>query len=163
MQLFFVLLAVVSGIGVWLTHGGQAVGQAALEAGWLLVGVAPIIVAALFIGGYVQALMPTELITRWLGESSGLRGYSVAAAAGIVTPGGPFAAFPLVLALRQGGASLDVCIVYVTAWATLGLNRIVVWEIPFLGTDFVILRLLASLPLPFVAGWTARAVARRER
>jgi hypothetical protein len=37
----------------------------------------------------------------------------------------------------------------------------VVWELPFLGHDFVALRVLASLPLPLAAGLLARAIARR--
>ena len=51
-------------------------------------------------------------------------------------------------------------ITYLTAWSVLGLHRLVIWELPLLGTDFVITRFLASLPLPLVAGLFARAVIR---
>jgi len=163
MTLFFVLLAALAGAALWIDAGGGAVLEAALAAGRLLLGIAPILIAALLIAGYVQALLPREQIVRWLGESSGPRGYLLATAAGALTPGGPFAAFPLLLTLWQGGAAFEVCVVYVTAWATLGLNRIIVWELPFLGPEFVTLRVLASLPLPLVAGLLARAIARRLR
>jgi uncharacterized membrane protein YraQ (UPF0718 family) len=163
MTLFFVVLAALAGAALWIDAGGGAVLEAALAAGRLLLGIAPILIAALLIAGYVQALLPREQIVRWLGESSGPRGYLLASAAGALTPGGPFAAFPLLLTLWQGGAAFEVCVVYVTAWATLGLNRIIVWELPFLGPEFVALRVLASLPLPLVAGLLARAIARRLR
>jgi hypothetical protein len=38
----------------------------------------------------------------------------------------------------------------------------VIWELPFLGHDFVLLRVLVSLPLPVVAGLLARALLRRQ-
>ena len=96
-----------------------------------------------------------------LGPGSGLRGYGLAALGGIVTPAGPFAVFPILVGLRAAGAGFAVCVVYLTAWATMGLQRMIVWELPFLGFDFVGLRVLASLPIPILAGVLAHAVARR--
>jgi len=161
--LFFIALAAVSAGGVWLQDGGTQVVASIREATTLLLEIAPVIGAALFIGGYVQALLPRDLVARWLGENSGPVGYLLATIAGILTPAGPFGAFPLVLALRRAGAPFDVCVVYLSAWATLGVNRIVIWELPFLGHDFVMLRVLASLPLPIVAGLFARAMPLQPR
>lgn len=162
MTLFFIALAAVSAGALWL-HDGPAELLAALRhAGRLLLGIAPVIAIALFIGGYVQALLPRDMVARWLGGGSGTLRYLLAIAAGVVTPAGPFGAFPLVVALRRAGAPFDVCVVYLSAWATLGLHRIVIWELPFLGPDFVLLRVLASLPVPFAAGLLARLwLARR--
>jgi uncharacterized membrane protein YraQ (UPF0718 family) len=111
----------------------------------------------------VRALLPHERVARWLGPESGWQGYALAMLGGVVTPAGPFAVFPILLGLRQAGAGFAVCVVYVTAWATLGAQRIVVWELAFLGFDFVGLRVLASLPLPVVAGLLAAAAAGRAR
>lgn len=156
--LFFAALAATSAAGVWALHGGGALLATLAGAGGLLLRIAPLILAALFIGGYVQALLPRDLVARWLGENSGAAGYLLAMAAGVLTPAGPFGAFPLVLALRRAGAPFDVCVVYLTAWATLGIHRVVIWELPFLGLDFVALRTAVSLPLPVVAGLLVRAL-----
>lgn len=156
MTLFFVVLAAVSAAGVLATGGRAELADALLSSGGLLLGILPVIVAALFVGGYIQALLPHDLVRRWLGGNSGIRGYVVAMAAGVLTPAGPFGAFPLVLALRKGGAAFDVCTVYITAWATLGIHRVVIWELPFLGPDFVALRIAASVGLPPAAGLLAR-------
>lgn len=156
---FFAALALASAAGVWALHGGEALLGTLAGAGGLLLRIAPLIIAALFIGGYVQALLPRDLVARWLGENSGAGGYLLAMVAGMLTPAGPYGAFPLVLALRRGGAPYDVCVVYLTAWATLGIHRVVIWELPFLGADFVALRAAVSLPLPIAAGLLARAVA----
>jgi len=161
MTLFFVLLAAASALGLWLQQGAAGLGDALAHAALLLLGLAPVIALALLIGGYVEALLPRALIARWMGENSGPAGYALAIAGGVLTPAGPFGAFPLVLALRRAGATFDICVVYLSAWATLGLHRIIIWELPFLGQDFVTLRVLASLPVPLAAGLLARALTVR--
>lgn len=158
---FFIILAAASAAGLVLRDGRAELLDALIDASTLLVYIAPVIGAALLLGGYVHALLPHERVARWLGPGSGARGYGIALIGGIVTPAGPFAVFPILVALRQAGASFPVCVVYVTAWATLGIQRLVIWELPFLGFDFVALRLAASLPLPILAGLLATAVARR--
>lgn len=161
LTLFFMALAAISATALWWRHGAGAAFAAVADAGMLLLAITPIIAAALLIGGYVQAVLPRELVARWLGADSGAAGYLLAVVAGAITPAGPFAAFPLVLALRRSGAPFDICVVYLSAWATLGIQRIVIWELPFLGHEFVVLRVLASLPIPFAAGLIARALQGR--
>ncbi len=158
MTLFFIVLAAISAMGVWLQDGAPEMLAALRGAGMLLLGIMPVIVAAMFIGGYVQVLLPRDFVARRLGDNSGAFGYLIAMVAGAITPAGPFGAFPIVLALRRAGAPFDLCVVYLSAWAMLGINRIVIWELPFLGHDFVALRVLSSLPLPIVAGLMARAL-----
>ncbi|RFA27301.1 hypothetical protein CAI21_14765 [Alkalilimnicola ehrlichii] len=160
---FFTLIALASGAGVWWVHGPSTF-QATLNEGLILLAlILPVIAAAMLIGSYVQRLIPQAIIERWLGSRSGLRGYLVATLAGVVTPGGPFAAFPLVVALYRAGAAFEICIVYLTAWALLGIHRILIWEIPLLGFDFVAVRVIVSLPLPLVAGLLARRIVRGPR
>ncbi|MDZ7749177.1 MAG: permease [Halofilum sp. (in: g-proteobacteria)] len=158
---FFVILALGSASALAWRDGGAELVDALATAATLLLSIAPVIGAALLLGGYVNALLPHDRVARWLGPDSGLRGYGLALLGGVVTPAGPFAVFPILVGLRAAGAGFAVCVVYVTAWATLGLQRMIVWELPFLGFDFVALRIVASLPLPIVAGVLAAAVARR--
>jgi len=159
--LFFVVLAVAAAAGLAWRDGPGAVLEAVTEAGRLLLYIAPVIGVALLLGGYVQALLPHDRAARWLGPDSGMRGYAIAVLGGIVTPAGPFAVFPILVALRQAGATFAVCVTYITAWATLGVQRVVIWELPFLGIDFVVLRIAASLPLPILAGLLATAVVKQ--
>jgi uncharacterized membrane protein YraQ (UPF0718 family) len=78
-------------------------------------------------------------------------------------PGGPFAAFPVVLVLRQSGAAAGTCVAFLTAWSVLGMHRMIIWEIPWLGWRFAILRWLISLPLPWLAAWAMHHLDRRIR
>lgn len=159
----FAVLALGAGGAVVGLHGWEAALEAVVRAGELIAWVAPIVLGAVLISGYFQALVPREHLERWLGEGSGLRGLGLATVAGALTPGGPFAAFPLVAGLLRAGAGFPVAVTYLTAWATLGLNRVLVWEVPFFGIDFVAVRLLVSLPLPFVAGGVAVILLRYVR
>lgn len=159
--LLFIALALVSGAALWWLKGEEAFNFAARSGVTLVVLIAPIILIAMVISCYVRQLLPTAVVERWLGSESGLRGLAVAILGGIVTPGGPFAAFPLVVGFYRSGASFEICVAYLTSWTVLGLNRVLIWELPFLGFDFVLLRLLVSLPLPVIAWMLAKTLVRR--
>ena len=72
-----------------------------------------------------------------------------------MTPGGPAAAFSLLAVLGGAGADRGALIAYITSWAMLGLQRVLVWDVPFMGAEFSLTRLLICLPLPIVAGLIA--------
>lgn len=158
--LVFAALATAAGVAVWEELGLAAVRDVTLDTGWMFLFILPVVVMGFLIAELVRVLIPEERVTRLLGRESGLRGLSIATIAGLLTPGGPFASFPLVLALYRSGADIGTTVAYITAWAVLGINRVIVWEIPLLGWHFVALRILVSLPTPFVAGWVARALLR---
>lgn len=131
------------------------------SSGLLLLEIAPILMGAMLVGGYFQALVPREAVNRLLGGESGWRGLALASAAGAVTPGGPFASFPLAAALYRGGADIGTTVAFITSWSVLNLLRLVVWDIPLIGLEVSLVRLAASLPLPLLAGFLARLIARR--
>ena len=83
---------------------------------------------------------------------------ALATGVGAVTPGGPMTSFPLVTALHEAGTGRGTLIAYLTSWSTLGLQRIVSWEVPLMGVEFAALRFLTSLPLPFIAGYISRCL-----
>lgn len=152
----FAILAAVSGLLCFWFGGAGAVADALGHAGGLLVFVLPQLAAGLLIGGLVQQFVDREKVSRLLGSRSGFQGLMLATVAGLVTPGGPFTSFPLVYALWIAGADIGALVAYVAAWALIGLNRLIIWELPFIGADFTALRFLVSLPLPLIAGLIAR-------
>ncbi|MEQ1612367.1 MAG: permease [Hyphomicrobiaceae bacterium] len=159
-MIFFIVLALVSMVLVYLLKGGPALTAALGHAWWLMVGVVPLIALGMMLGGFARELADPKKIAPILGAQSGWLGLILATTLGAVTPGGPFAAFPIVYALFLAGADVGAVIAFLTAWSVIGVHRIVVWELPLLGPEFVIVRVLTSLPLPVLAGAAARLLAR---
>jgi uncharacterized membrane protein YraQ (UPF0718 family) len=155
---FGVAAALAGGICLWL-RGGEAFMRAVVMAGTILAEVTPQIVGGVLIAGFVQVLIPKEAISRWLGAESGMRGLLVAEVAGALTPGGPFGSFALVYALGKVGADIGVLICYLTSWTTLSVLRLLIWEIPFLGLEFSLVRFVICMPMGIVAGLIARRLA----
>lgn len=153
---FFVALAAASAAILTWFKGVDALMRALEKAGGLLLMVAPMILIGLFLGGLIKEISDPKRIAPVLGAKSGWKGLILATALGAATPGGPFAAFPIVYALSLAGADVGAVVTYLTAWSVLGLHRVIIWELPLLGSDFVITRFLASLPLPLLAGVFAR-------
>ena len=157
----FALTALLGGcLTAWL-RDMTAVEHALLSAWGFILQAGPQICGGLLVAGLVQVLMPKEAVSRWLGNESGMKGLYIAEVAGALTPGGPFGSFALVYTLGKVGADIGVLVTYLTAWVTLGVTRLIVWEIPFLGVHFAILRYAISLPMGIIAGLLARRLAKR--
>ena len=116
-------------------------------------------------------LLPGELVVKWIGKKAGLKGILIACLAGALTPGVPIISFPLLSALYRLGASISSLVAYLTAWELLGVQRILIWDIPLMGVKFTVLRIAVSFFLPVLAGMIAhhvayffnRTVARRDQ
>lgn len=159
-DIVFLGLACAGGLACWYQGGWPFVIAGLAEAVGLLLMVMPQLVAGLLMGGLIARLVSRDKVASLLGRQSGIRGLLLASAAGAVTPGGPFTSFPIVHALWVAGADAGALIAYLTAWALIGLNRLIVWELPFMGVEFTLVRVLVSLPLPILAGLIARMLVR---
>lgn len=156
--LFLTLIGVYK---VYSTGGIDAVWHIFAEDVVLFASVVLKVLAGCLIAGFLFLLMPREVITRWIGVESGLKGLFIALFVGILFPSGPFNIFPLAVALRLSGAGIAPIITFITAWALIGLNRAIVWEMPFLTTAFVFERMVWSLPMPIFAGLIAQFLEKR--
>ncbi len=129
------------------------------ESAKLLVQVGPVLLPAFVLAGMMSVLVSTDSVAQWLGRDAGIRGLLVGTAAGALTPGGPFIAFPLLAVLLKGGASVGAVTAYLSAWALLGMHRVVAFEIPILGWRFALVRCVASLVAPVLIGFVAQVLS----
>ncbi len=125
----------------------------------LLADLLPRVAGAQILAGFVWVLLPRDRMSTFMTSNRGKRGLVLAAAAGAITPGGPASAFPFLAILAGSGADRGILVTYITSWALLGAQRIIVWDIPLMGIEFSIFRLLLSIPLPIIAGLLARRLA----
>lgn len=152
----FIAFAIGLGALCYAISGASALREATVATASLFLTVVPQLAVGLVIGGLIKQLISKDKITAILGANSGMRGLFIATAAGSLTPGGPFVTFPIVLALWTAGAEAGALVAYITAWALLGVAKLVVWEIPLMGSEFAWIRFLVSMPLPIIAGVLAR-------
>jgi Predicted permease len=152
----FLAFAVVAGAACWLMLGEAAFFDALRTDIDLILRMMPRVAIALTVAGFLWVTLPRDRVTALIGTESGLRGLLVATLAGIVTPGGPSSAFALLAVLGGAGADRGAMVAYIVSWAILGIQRILVWDVPFMGADFSLVRFLVCLPLPFITGMIAR-------
>lgn len=129
----------------------------------LFVEILPALLAGFLLGGMVQVLVPKEWVAAWLGENSGLRGLLVATVAGAFTPGGPFVQFPLVTSLWKAGTGIGPITAYLVSWTLLGVNKVLVWEAPFLGWRYVLAKTAACVAAPLVLGYVVAWAYRQSQ
>ena len=121
-------------------------------------GILPRVLAGCLLGALIAEILPHEKVSRSLGPKSGLKGLLIGTAFGAILPGGPFTAYPVASALLTVGADFGATISMVVSWTLIGYGRAVAWELPIMGTDFTLWRIVISLPLPVLAGALGRFV-----
>jgi uncharacterized membrane protein YraQ (UPF0718 family) len=152
------VLVAVSATLVWRRDGLAGVLDILGHDVLLFGGIMPRVLAGCLLGAFIAEILPHERVSRSLGPASGLMGLLIGAAFGAILPGGPFTAYPVASALLAVGADFGATIAMVVSWTLIGYGRAVAWELPIMGTDFTLWRILISLPLPVLAGALGRFV-----
>ena len=152
----FVIFAIVSATACYTVVGVEAFDEAVDSDIAMVLRTIPRIIAAMLVAGMIWVMLPRDRLTAMIGGESGIKGLVIAAAAGVVTPGGPSAAFSLLAVLGAAGADRGAMVAYIASWSMLGFQRIIVWDVPMMGAEFSLTRFLVSLPLPILAGLIAR-------
>ncbi|MDH4127649.1 MAG: permease [Spirochaetota bacterium] len=120
----------------------------------LLIEILPLLIFAFIVAGMIQVLIPKELISRWLGVESGIKGILIGSLAGALTPGGPFITLPIAVGLVHSGAGVGTIVAYMTGWSLWAVIRLPM-EIGILGWRLTFIRLISTLVFPPIAGWIA--------
>lgn len=142
---------------VWASRGFSALASSR-KAAVRFVAILPRMIAAILTAGFVGELIPSGLVAEQIGPGSGIAGVLIATVTGGFIPGGPIISFPLVVVLYDSGAGLTQLVALLTAWSVFAFHRIAIYEAPLMGWRFTALRLVSSLPLPFVAAAIAAAI-----
>jgi uncharacterized membrane protein YraQ (UPF0718 family) len=141
-------LVAVSAALVWRRDGIHGVTEILTHDLSLFGGILPRVLAGCLLGAFIAEVLPHEKVSRSLGPKSGLKGLLIGAAFGAILPGGPFTAYPVASALLAVGADFGATIAMVVSWTLIGYGRAIAWELPIMGTDFTLWRIVISLPLP---------------
>jgi uncharacterized membrane protein YraQ (UPF0718 family) len=154
------VLVVAAGTTVYFRDGSARFFEILAQDAELFLDMLPKTLAGCLIGAFVTLLLPREMVARWVGGESGVTGLGIAMVAGAILPGGPFTIYPVAGAFALMGADIGAIVTFITSWSLIGYSRALVWELPFFGVDFVAWRMVLALPLPIMAGITARLIFR---
>jgi uncharacterized membrane protein YraQ (UPF0718 family) len=123
----------------------------------MIVQILPMLFCAFIVAGMIQILIPHEVISKWVGSESGIRGIIMGTVAGGVAPGGPFVSLPIVAGLLHSGASIGTMVAFLTGWSLWAIARLPM-DIGILGWKFTAIRLGTTFLFPIIAGMIAQAL-----
>jgi len=121
------------------------------SAGSMLLQIAPLLIFAFIIAGIVQVLLPVELISKWVGMESGLRGILIGTVVGGFAPGGPYVSLPIAAGLLRVGASVGTMVAFLTSWSLWAVSRLPM-ELGIMGWKFTLIRIACTFFFPPIAG-----------
>jgi uncharacterized membrane protein YraQ (UPF0718 family) len=111
-----------------------------------------ILPAVMVLMGLFKVWISREMVVKYLGKTSGLKGILIAVVLG-ATPTGPlYVAFPLAAAMLKKGARVMNVIVFLSAWACIKIPQEMV-ELQFLGLNFMVTRLILTIIFVSVIGF----------
>jgi len=123
-------------------------------AGNIFLQILPLLIFAFIVAGTIQYILPADLISKWIGTESGLRGIFLGTAVGGFTPGGPYMAMPIAAGLLQSGANIGTMVAFMTGWSLWAISRLPL-EIGLMGWKFTTIRLACTFFFPIFAGLIA--------
>jgi uncharacterized membrane protein YraQ (UPF0718 family) len=106
------------------------------------------------IAGLAQTLLPRDLINRWVGDESGIRGILIGTLAGALTPGGPYVSLPIAAGLLKTGASIPTMVTFVAGWSLLAVARLPL-DVGIMGWRFTLIHRVSVLIFAPLAGLLA--------
>ncbi len=107
--------------------------------------------AVMVIVGLFSVWVPEELVVKYMGKASGIKGILISFVLGMLPSGPLYIAFPMAVALRKKGARISNIIIFVSAWACIKLPQELV-EVQFLGIEFTLLRLTLTIISVIIMG-----------
>jgi len=108
-----------------------------------------ILPAVMILLGLFAVWVSNEMIIKYLGKTSGVRGIFLAIILGALPTGPLYIAFPMAAVLLKKGAKISNIIVFLSAWACIKIPQEMV-ELQFLGLQFLLLRLSLTVILVII-------------
>jgi uncharacterized protein len=149
------LAAILLIVGYYQGQGQHIIG---LKAGLnMTVEILPLLIFAFIVAGMIQVILPQQLVLKWVGVESGMRGIIIGTIAGGFTPGGPYVSLPIIAGLLRSGASIGTMVAFLTGWSLLAVARLPM-EVGILGWKFTLIRLASTFFFPPIAGFIAQSL-----
>ncbi len=103
-----------------------------------------ILPAVMVILGLFAVWTSKEMVIKYLGKASGMKGIFLAVILGALPTGPLYIAFPMASILLKKGARISNIVIFLSSWACIKMPQEMV-ELQFLGLRFMLLRLLLTI------------------
>lgn len=110
-----------------------------------------ILPAVMVLMGLFAVWVSKEIVVKYLGETSGIRGIFLAILFGALPTGPLYVAFPVAAVLIKKGAKISNIIIFLSAWACIKIPQEMV-EFQFLGLKFMAARLILTIIFVVIMG-----------
>lgn len=122
--------------------------KAALQ---MTLNILPLLLFAFIIAGMIQAILPKDMLTKWIGLESGIKGILIGSLVGGLAPGVPYVSLPIAAGLLRSGAGIGTMVAFLTGWSLWAVSRIPM-EVGVMGWKFTLIRIVSTLFFPPLAG-----------
>jgi uncharacterized membrane protein YraQ (UPF0718 family) len=116
--------------------------------------------AIMLLIGLITVWVPRELVLKFLGKTSGIKGIALSVAFGSLPVGPLYLAFPLATTLMDKGARISNTIIFLSAWACIKIPQELM-EIQFLGLPFTVTRLVLTVIFVTIMGMVIEKIMER--
>lgn len=155
-----VMFVIAVALFIIATLQGEGKNVAGLKSAWTMTGqIIPLLVFAFIIAGLVQNILPRDVMSKWIGDGSGMRGILIGTLGGAITPGGPYVSMPIAAGLLKTGASMGTMVAFLTSWSLVAVARLPL-EVGIMGWRFTLIRMISTLIFPPVAGLLANLIVK---
>ncbi len=158
------LVAILAGISlilfmIFFPEMGPKAGSSMLSQAKTMLLVLPPIFMLL---GLLDVWVPREIMMKYMGPDSGLRGPLLAFLLGSAAAGPLYGAFPVAAVLMKKGASFNNILIFIGAWSTTKIPMLL-FEMNALGFRFALARLAIDLVgIVVIAAALGKLVSKKE-
>ncbi|SET11139.1 Predicted permease [Natronincola peptidivorans] len=140
---FFLITVIVT---VIITIVNQSFGIRAMGVvGYSFMEMIVIIPPIFILLGLLDIWIPREIMMKYMGEDSGVKGIILAILIGSAAAGPLYGAFPVAAVFMKKGVKFTNVLIFIGAWSTTKIPMFL-FEMTSLGAGFAITRLLVNIP-----------------
>lgn len=113
----------------------------------------PLLIVGFLLVGQATAWIPKSIVEQYMGKQSGLTGVGIGWLLGMAVPLVTSTLFPLIAGFIAMEVSTAALITFLTAWGLVQIQRLITYEIPFLGLELALTRFAICFFIPPIVGW----------
>ena len=120
-----------------------------------------ILPAVMILLGLFAVWIPKDIIVKYLGNTSGIKGIFLAILLGTLPTGPLYIAFPMAAVLLKKEAKISNIIIFLSSWACIKIPQEMV-ELQFLGLKFMLSRLILTIIFVIIMGLFIEKIINRS-